>query len=70
MNETDLLPVMKAAKRLGIAPTTLRMAIQRGELPAFRQPLDRRIRLVRIADVDALVNARPVEEKGATPVGR
>ena len=51
--EVDLIPIGAAAKRIGSSPATLRRLVRDGELPTYVRPLDRRLRLVRFADVDA-----------------
>ena len=48
-----------AAKRLGVAPLTLRQRIQKGEVPVFEHPLDARFRLLRLVDVERLAKREP-----------
>jgi len=63
MIEGDLVPIGEAAKRVGRSPHTLRKLVRAGELPAYAQPLDRRLRLVRLADVEALRAPRRFDPK-------
>ena len=53
----------EAAKRLGVAPLTLRQRIRRGELPIFEDPLDARQRLIRAADLEPLRTIRPARRE-------
>ena len=53
----------EAARRLGVAPLTLRQRIRRGEVPVFEDPLDARRRLIRTADLEPLKHIRPARRK-------
>jgi hypothetical protein len=53
----DLIPMREAQRLLGVSKKTMSEIVKRGDLPvAGRDPLDRRIRLVRRSDVQALLN--------------
>ena len=69
MIETDLLPIGAAAKRIGSSPNTLRKLVREGALPTFVRPVDRRLRLVRLADVDALATPRRLDHQEALMAG-
>ena len=56
----DFIPLTVAAKRLGVSTFTLRRRIAEGELDAFANPLDRRARLVRTADLERYAVIRPL----------
>jgi len=56
-----LIPTIEATKRLGVDPGTLRKRVRAGEVAVFRDPLDARLRLLRLADVERLRRARPVK---------
>ena len=56
----QFIGLLAAATDLGCAPQTLRKRVRSGDLPVFSNPLDRRCRLVRIADLDRLRQPRPI----------
>jgi excisionase family DNA binding protein len=60
MAEAELIPVTKAAKLVNASPHTLRQLVRDGTLATFVRPLDRRTRLVRVTDVTALAEPRPI----------
>ncbi len=68
MDDQEFVGSNEAAKRLGVAPLTLRQRIRRGELPIFLDPLDSRRRLVRTADLEALRTIRPARRGEATEI--
>ncbi len=49
-----------AARMLGMSPRTVRRRVERGDLPAFRDPRNDRVRLLRVADLEALRVSPPV----------
>ncbi len=51
---SDLITVTFAARRLGMSEPTLRRRVQEGLLTVYVDPCDRRRKLVRIAEVDLL----------------
>ncbi len=51
---SDLVTVTFAARRLGISEPTFRRRVREGLLTIYADPCDRRRRLVRIAEVDLL----------------
>lgn len=72
MERKGLVISGEAARRLGITPATLRKRIRRGELEVFRDPLNDRVRLIRVEDLEALRALQPVENhasKGAAASG-
>ena len=66
--DVDLVPIGAAAKRRGCSPATLRKLVRDGALPTYVRPLDRRLRLVRLADVEALATPRRLDPKEAAPM--
>ena len=65
MADTDLMSVAAARELLGISKTTMTKLIKRGELPIVgTDPLDRRSRLVRRSDVEAIL-ARSAKKDAA-----
>ncbi len=65
MNEIGFLSVSEAAKRVGRSRPTMARLLAEGMLPSYQNPLDRRVRLVKVEDVDALRIPRRVDEGGA-----
>ena len=55
----DFVAVAEAARRLGVAPKTLRRRIRSGALATWGDPLDRRRILVRVDDLDRFGAPRP-----------
>jgi len=56
----DLVTLTEGAKRLGVSTFTLRRRIAEGEISAWANPLDRRARLVRAADLERYAAPRPL----------
>jgi excisionase family DNA binding protein len=54
------LTMAEALKRLGVAKATLQKRVRDGTLPVYRDPLNKRVRLVRAEDLEQL--RRPVLE--------
>jgi excisionase family DNA binding protein len=54
------LTMAEALTRLGISKATLQKRVRAGELPTYRDPRNKRVRLVKVEDVDRL--AQPVPE--------
>jgi hypothetical protein len=48
----------EACRHYGLDPQTLRRIVRRGDVAAFRSPLDARVILVRTADLEALRTPR------------
>ncbi len=65
MDNDDLIGIGQAAKILGTSQTTLRRRVRDGLLPTYVRPLDRRVRLIRLADVQALGSPRRFDPKEA-----
>jgi hypothetical protein len=63
--DDDFISGREVAKRYGIALLTLRRRVERGDLRAFKHPLDDRMRLYRVADIERLL--QPVPEPISTP---
>jgi helix-turn-helix, Psq domain len=65
MNQRDegFLSQRQAALRYGINPRTLTRRRHDGRLPAFIDPLHDRMVLYRQADVEALTQIHPVQQK-------
>jgi excisionase family DNA binding protein len=54
------LTMAEALERLRIAKATLQKRVRDGVLPVYRDPLNRRVRLVKVEDLEQL--RRPVPE--------
>ena len=54
------LTMAQTQARLGVSKPTLNRIVNRGELETFRDPRNRRVRLVKAEDVERL--SRPVPE--------
>lgn len=50
----ELVPMSEAARRAEVSRPTLRRAIADGGIPTYRDPLDKRLRLIRSTDLDQL----------------
>ena len=62
MTEAEYLPLLKAADYLGVSRHTIKRLIGEGTLTVTESPLDRRVKLVRVADLDRLKAApRPAQ---------
>jgi hypothetical protein len=60
-----LISVAEASKRLGIGRTKMTQLIAEGTLPIVgKDPLDKRIKLVRVADVEALLKRSTKQRRG------
>ncbi len=59
----EFLTRREAARRLGCSPHTLTRRTQRGELPAYLDPADRRRLLIRADDLEAFARPRPLREE-------
>jgi excisionase family DNA binding protein len=57
------LTLQQAAELLGVARSTLWRRIRDGELLAYRSGVDRRTRLVKRTDVEALMRPEPIGEE-------
>jgi excisionase family DNA binding protein len=52
MERGELVPMAEAAKYLGVSRNTARRLIEEERVPTFATPLDKRRRLVRLADLE------------------
>ena len=55
----EYLTVQEAAELMGVSRFTIWRRIRDGALPAYRAGVDRRTRLVKRADVEALMTPQP-----------
>jgi excisionase family DNA binding protein len=54
------LTLAEARRRLGISHTKIWMLVKQGVLTAYEDPRDRRVKLVRVEDIDRLSQPRPM----------
>ena len=59
-NEPEYVPALEAAKMVGMSDAALRRRIQRGLVPVYRDPADRRFRLLKVSDLEEMVSTRRV----------
>ncbi len=56
----QFLNLRQASRRLGLSEPALRTRIRSGEIRAFRDPLNRRVKLVALSDLDGYATPRPI----------
>jgi excisionase family DNA binding protein len=61
MSTNEFLDVEQAAELLGVTRFTISRLIRAGELPTYVSPLNRRKKLLRREDVEALRQPVPIE---------
>jgi hypothetical protein len=49
----------EASRRFGVSLEVLRRRVQRGDLPLYRDPLDDRRKLLKVADLEAMRQPQP-----------
>ncbi len=59
----EYMTIKEAAKALGISRATIYRRVKAGELEAYQSRADRRERLVRRADIEALMRPETLESK-------
>jgi excisionase family DNA binding protein len=59
------ITLAEARDRLGVAKATVTRMVQDGRLTTFDHPRDRRVRLVKVEDVEKLTQPVPTEGKAA-----
>lgn len=61
MPKSEYVTVQEAAERLGVTRFVMSRLIRDEGLKVYGLPADKRVKLVRIADVDALAKPRPTD---------
>ena len=69
-NDEDLVPISEAARRTGVNRTVIHRRVNSGELETFARPANHRVRLVRLADVEALKVLAPLAAEERRTAGR
>lgn len=59
MTDPKFIRVEAVREATGLKPRTLDRRLASGEIAVFRDPLDRRRRLIAVDDLDRLVNVTP-----------
>jgi len=57
---TEYVSIGEAARRLGVSAFLLRRRIAAGEIRSFADPLDRRLRLLALQDLERYRTPRPL----------
>ena len=63
LHSEGLITLMEAARLLETTPAKIRVLIKTGTLEGFTSELDRRLKLVRKEDVEALQEIKPITIK-------
>ena len=64
-NDSEYMTIAEARERLGVTPRKMADIIKHGALPYEENPFDRRSKLVKRADVEALRAKQPRDTKEA-----
>ena len=62
----DFVTMQQAAALMGVSRWTLWRLVKEGRLPSYQSEINRRVKLVKRADVEALMTPKPIE----TDVGK
>ena len=65
--EGEYVTMREAQEILGVSNFTIWQMVRDGRLPAYRSETDRRKKLVRRADIDALRAPKPIGEAAESP---
>lgn len=65
MNERQLIPLKQAREILGVSHTTMARFVREGRFTIYQNPLDRRQKLVDMAEIEAFATPLPVNADGA-----
>ena len=57
--DRDLIPMLEAARRLGVSKLTMRRIVRESGLTTYDNPLDKRQRLLDAAEVERVARPRP-----------
>ncbi len=64
MAERELIPLIEAAKRLGVSRMTMARLVKEGRFTVYTNPLDRRQRLLDAAELKERVRPEPESQQG------
>ena len=65
--DDEYVTMREAQEILGVSNFTIWQMVRDGRLPAYRSEVDRRKKLIRRADLDALRPPRPLDEARPEP---
>jgi len=68
LQHDQLLSQRQASKRFCVAPATLRRRVRRGEISTYENPLDNRMMLFRVKDLQELARPRPARQEQPTEI--
>ncbi len=70
MSDQTLITLAQARSTLHVSHRTLRRLLQDGGVPIFQNPADRRVLLIRAADLEKVTELRPVSRptEGGPPL--
>jgi hypothetical protein len=60
MAEQELIPMLEAARRLGVSKLTMRRLVKEHNLQQYANPLDKREKLLDAGEVEKLRRPRPL----------
>ena len=60
----EYLTLRQAQERLGVSKTKAWQLVRDGSLPVHADPRDRRVKLVRVEDVERLLQPQPMASRG------
>ncbi len=63
--DRELIPMLEAARRLGVSKLTMRRIVREAGLTTYDNPLDKRQRLLDAAEVERVARPRPRMEEDA-----
>ncbi len=63
--DRELIPMLEAARRLGVSKLTMRRIVREAGLMTYDNPLDKRQRLLDAAEVERVARPRPRMEEDA-----
>ncbi len=68
MDRRRRIGLMEAAERLGVSPMTVRRLVREGTLQVHANPLDKRQRLIAVADLERVARPRPRAEEAESKI--
>ena len=57
----QFLNLRQASRKLGLSEPALRSRIRSGEIQTFRDPLNKRVKLIALSDLDSYATPHPLE---------
>ena len=66
--DRELIPMLEAARRLGVSKLTMRRLVREAGLTTYDNPLDKRQRLLAVADLERVARPRPRAEEAESKI--